>query len=56
MGRINIKMEYSGEYVELDHWANWFFHIFMGTDKNHYTYAKAPQVGNGTVTGTGACL
>merc|ERR1712110_251635 len=29
--------------IELDHWANWFFHIFMDTNKSKPHYGKAPS-------------
>merc|ERR1719429_501198 len=44
MGRISLEpIEYEGKTVELDHWANWFFHIFMETDKKSPVYGKAPR-------------
>merc|ERR1719159_866711 len=43
MGRINIQIEYEKRWVELDHWANWFFHIFMETDKTAPMYGQAPK-------------
>jgi len=44
MGRIKLTLkEHNGEVVEVDHWANWFFHVFMETDKTVSHYAKAPK-------------
>jgi hypothetical protein len=44
MGRINLTLaEYDGRVVELDHWANWFFHVFMDVDKSVPHYGKAPR-------------
>merc|ERR550537_254727 len=44
MGRIELDpIEYLNVKVELDHWANWFFHIFMETDKASPVYGKAPK-------------
>merc|ERR1719440_718644 len=43
MGRIKIQIEYEDREVELDHWANWFFHIFMETNKSAPFYGKAPK-------------
>merc|ERR1712060_18654 len=44
MGRIKLApIEYLGRTVELDHWANWFFHIFMETNKSSPYYGKAPR-------------
>jgi len=44
MGRIKIApIEYLGRTVELDHWANWFFHIFMETNTTSPFYGKAPR-------------
>lgn len=44
MGRIKLApIEYLGRTVELDHWANWFFHIFMEVNKTSPFYAKAPR-------------
>merc|ERR1719258_995079 len=35
MGRIKLpNLEYLNVPIELDHWANWFFHIFMDTNKS----------------------
>merc|ERR1711959_563177 len=36
-------MGYEDREVELDHWANWFFHIFMETDKSAPMYGEAPK-------------
>merc|ERR1712094_15806 len=44
MGRIKLTpIEYLNRTVELDHWANWFFHIFMETDSTSPYYRKAPR-------------
>jgi len=44
MGRIRLEpMEYGNGVVELDHWADWFFHIFMETNKSAPMYGKAPR-------------
>jgi hypothetical protein len=44
MGRIHLpELEYLKVPIELDHWANWFFHIFMDTNKSVVHYAKAPS-------------
>jgi len=44
MGRIRLpSVEYLNVEMELDHWANWFFHIFMDTNKSVPHYAKAPS-------------
>merc|ERR1712137_747489 len=44
MGRIKLpKLEYLEVPIELDHWASWFFHIFMDTNTSMPHYAKAPS-------------
>jgi len=44
MGRIKLpELEYLKVPIELDHWANWFFHIFMDTNTSVPHYAKAPS-------------
>jgi hypothetical protein len=44
MGRIKLpKLEYLNKPIELDHWANWFFHFFMDTNKSAPNYGKAPS-------------
>jgi len=44
MGRIKLpNLEYLNVPIELDHWANWFFHIFMDTNKSKPHYGKAPS-------------
>merc|ERR1712232_139990 len=44
MGRIRLpKLEYLNKPIELDHWANWFFHIFMDTNKSAPNYGRAPS-------------
>merc|ERR1719217_1967785 len=44
MGRIKLpEVEYLKQPMELDHWANWFFHIFMDTNKSVPHYGKAPS-------------
>lgn len=43
LGRIKLApIEYLGRTVELDHYASWFFHIFMETNKSSPFYGKAP--------------
>jgi len=43
MGRIKLDpIEYLNKTVVLDHWAYWFFHIFMDTDPNSEFFGKAP--------------
>jgi len=44
MGRIRLpELEFLGGEVVLDHWANWFFHFFMDTNKSAPHYGKAPS-------------
>jgi hypothetical protein len=44
MGRIKLpNLEYLNVPIELDHWANWFFHIFMDTNKSVPHYGKGPS-------------
>jgi len=44
MGRIKLpELEYLKTPIELDHWADWFFHIFMDTNKSVPHYGKAPS-------------
>jgi hypothetical protein len=44
MGRIKLpKLEYLEVPIELDHWANWFFHIFMDTNTSKPHYGQAPS-------------
>jgi len=44
MGRIKLpKLEYLNTEIELDHWASWFFHIFMDTNTSVPHYGKAPS-------------
>lgn len=44
MGRIKLpELEYLKTPIELDHWAWWFFHIFMDTNKSVPHYGKAPS-------------
>jgi hypothetical protein len=43
LGRIKLTLkEHNGEVVEVDHWANWFFHVMMETDQSVAHYGKAP--------------
>lgn len=43
LGRINLTLsEYDGSTIVVDHWANWFFHVFMDVDKSIPNYGKAP--------------
>jgi len=44
MGRIKLpELEYLKVPIELDHWASWFFHIFMDTNTSVPHYGKAPS-------------
>mmetsp|Transcript_42603 Transcript_42603/g.77385 ORF Transcript_42603/g.77385 Transcript_42603/m.77385 type:complete len:571 (+) Transcript_42603:59-1771(+) len=43
LGRVRLQVEKLNTTVELDHWANWFFHVFMETDKSVPHYGKAPR-------------
>lgn len=44
LGRIRLcELEFAGGAIELDHWANWFFHIFMDTNKTAPHYRRAPS-------------
>lgn len=44
LGRINLTLdEFDKSTVEVDHWANWFFHVFMETDTASPVYGKAPK-------------
>eukprot|EP00933_Yihiella_yeosuensis_P050949 TRINITY_DN4875_c1_g2_i1.p1 TRINITY_DN4875_c1_g2~~TRINITY_DN4875_c1_g2_i1.p1 ORF type:complete len:560 (-),score=135.72 TRINITY_DN4875_c1_g2_i1:211-1890(-) len=44
MGRIKLpELEYLKVPIELDHWASWFFHIFMDTNTSQPHYGKAPS-------------
>lgn len=44
LGRINLTLaEVDGSTVLVDHWANWFFHIFMDVDPNVPHYGRAPR-------------
>jgi hypothetical protein len=44
LGRIKLTLaEHNGEVVELDHWANWFFHVFMDVNKSVPHYGLAPK-------------
>jgi len=44
MGRIKLpQLEYLNTPIELDHWASWFFHIFMDTNTSMPHYGKAPS-------------
>jgi hypothetical protein len=44
MGRIKLpKLEYLDVPIELDHYANWFFHIFMDTNKSTPHFGRAPS-------------
>merc|ERR1719238_1340921 len=44
MGRIKLpNLEYLNKPIELDHWANWFFHIFMDTNTSVPHYGKGPS-------------
>jgi hypothetical protein len=44
MGRIRLpELEQLKEPIVLDHWANWFFHIFMDVNKSVPHYGRAPS-------------
>jgi hypothetical protein len=46
LGRINLTLsEWDGRTVTLDHWANWFFHVFMAVDETvaGEHFGKAPE-------------
>lgn len=44
LGRIRLpNLEYLNVPIELDHWANWFFHIFMDTNNSVPHYGRAPS-------------
>jgi len=45
LGRIKLTLDElkTPETVELDHWALWFFHVFMEVDKSVPHYGKAPK-------------
>merc|ERR1712232_435522 len=45
LGRIKLTLNElaTPETVELDHWALWFFHVFMEVDKSVPHYGKAPK-------------
>lgn len=43
LGRINLApIEYLGRTVEMEHYANWFFHVFMEVNASDHAYGKAP--------------
>lgn len=47
MGRINISLievdAKNPPVYTVDHWANWFFHVFMNVDKTDPAFGKAPR-------------
>jgi len=44
LGRIKLDpIEFLGRTIELDHWADWFFHIFMETNSSSPHYGVAPR-------------
>jgi hypothetical protein len=45
LGRIKLTLSElkEPETVELDHWALWFFHVFMDVDKSVPHFGKAPK-------------
>jgi len=44
LGRIKLpEIEYLKVPMELDHWADWFFHIFMEVNSSSPYYKKAPR-------------
>jgi hypothetical protein len=43
VGRIVLEIsEYDGRLVEVDHWYQWFFHIFMDVNRSSPFYGKVP--------------
>eukprot|EP00933_Yihiella_yeosuensis_P050950 TRINITY_DN4875_c1_g2_i2.p1 TRINITY_DN4875_c1_g2~~TRINITY_DN4875_c1_g2_i2.p1 ORF type:complete len:556 (-),score=148.98 TRINITY_DN4875_c1_g2_i2:400-2067(-) len=53
MGRIRLpELEYLKVPIELDHWANWFFHIYMDTNTSQPHYGKAPSRLSSAYAGT----
>lgn len=53
MGRIKLpNLEYLNVPIELDHWASWFFHIFMDTNTSVPHYGKAPSRLSSAYAGT----
>ena len=53
LGRINLTLaELDGSVVLVDHWANWFFHIFMDVDPTLPHYGKAPRRISSAYAGT----
>merc|ERR1719215_634912 len=42
LGRAEIGVEYINKTVVVEHYANWFFHVFMSTDTEDPAYGKAP--------------
>lgn len=47
LGRIQLTLleldPKGGIVVEVDHWANWFFHVFMSTNKTDPAFGRAPR-------------
>lgn len=44
MGRIKLpELEYLKTPIEVDHWATWFFHIFMDVNASMPHFGKAPS-------------
>jgi hypothetical protein len=44
MGRIRLpRIEHFNTPVVLDHWANWFFHVYMDVNKSVSYYGRAPS-------------
>jgi hypothetical protein len=43
LGRLKLApIEYLGRTVTLDHYANWFFHVFMEVNETAPNYGKSP--------------
>jgi len=43
LGRLKLApMEFMGRTVEVDHYANWFFHVMMEVNSSSPVYGKAP--------------
>jgi len=43
LGRLKLApIEYLGRTVEMDHYANWFFHVFMEVNSSAPNYGRSP--------------
>merc|ERR1712166_1364031 len=57
LGRINLTLsEWDGRTVTVDHWYNWFFHVYMAVDETvaGEHFGKAPERLSSAYAGT-AC-